>query len=149
MNDNFKDMLSELSAAQVEFLIVGAYAMAAHGLPRATGDIDFWVRPSSDNADRLMTALHAFKAPLFDVSVEDFAKPGTVFQIGVPPERIDILTAIDGVTFDEAWPNRKEMVIDGFKVYALGREHLLVNKRASGRPKDLVDVKWLEKHTGG
>src|SRR5437773_997502 len=99
-------MLRALSAAGAEFLVVGAYAMAAHGLPRATGDLDVWVRPTPENAERVVDALGAFGAPLFDLSVRDLVRPGTVFQLGLPPRRIDVLTSIHGVTFERAWPAR-------------------------------------------
>ena len=102
LNPNFHDILSEFCAAKVEFLLVGAYAMAVHGLPRATGDIDLWVRCSEENAQHIMAALARFGAPLSQISAADFQTPGVVFQIGVAPHRIDILTAIDGVEFDEA-----------------------------------------------
>jgi hypothetical protein len=144
MNRDFSDMLSALSAGRVEFLVVGAHALAAHGRPRATGDLDLWVRPTRENADRVWKALARFGAPLEALRVEDLGRPGIVFQIGLPPCRIDILTAIDGVAFEDAWPRRIQVKIGSESVPVLGREDLLVNKRATGRPKDLADVKWLE-----
>ena len=145
LNPDYRDMLSALSAAGVEFLVVGAYALAAHGLPRATGDIDFWVRPTANNADRVLEALREFGAPLHDLSREDLARPGTVFQIGVPPRRIDLLTAIDGVEFEAAWRNRATREVDGFSIPVLAKQDLLRNKRATKRPKDLLDAEWLER----
>jgi len=145
MNPDFHDMLSAFCAEGVEFLLVGAYALAVHGLPRATGDIDLWVGGDPQNAGRVIAALRRFGAPLLDVKEEDFRTPGTVFQIGVAPRRIDILTAIDGVEFDEAWTNRVEVEIEGLRIPVLSREHVLRNKRASGRPKDIADVRELEK----
>src|SRR4030095_16741704 len=106
MNPDYSDILSTLSEAGVEFLLVGAYAMAVHGLPRATGDIDLWVRPERENAERTLLALRSFGAPLHDLTPEDLCREGTVFQIGVAPRRIDVLTAIDGVTFQEGWASR-------------------------------------------
>jgi hypothetical protein len=144
LNPDFRDILSEFCAAQVEFLLVGAYALAAHGLPRATGDIDLWVRPSRENGERVMMALARFGTPLAEVTAADFATPGIVFQIGVAPRRVDILTAIDAVGFDEAWAARLEVAIEGLEINVIGRDHLLHNKRAAGRPKDLADVSWLE-----
>ena len=144
LNPDFRDVLSEFCDARVEFLIVGAYALAAHGLPRATGDIDLWVRPSRENAEHVITALARFGAPLAEITAADFATPGVVFQIGVAPRRVDILTAIDAVGFEEAWAARLEIEIEGLRIHVLGREHLLRNKRASGRPKDLADASWLE-----
>jgi len=144
MNRNFVEMLSALSAERAEYLLVGAHAMAAHGVPRATGDIDLWVRPSAENAQRVWRALVAFRAPLAGTRAEDFAVPDLVYQMGVPPYRIDILTSIDGVEFEGAWSRRFEHRIDGLLVPVIGREDLIANKRASARPKDLVDVRLLE-----
>ena len=144
MNRDFAEMLSALSDAGADFLIVGAHALAAHGLPRATGDLDVWVRPSEGNAHRVLEALRAFKAPLHDLTEDDLAHPGTVFQIGVVPNRIDILTEISGVTFDEAWSRRELFVIEDLGLPFLSRVDLARNKRAAGRPKDLVDLAALE-----
>ena len=137
-------MLSALCEEKAEFLIVGAYALAAHGHPRATGDIDVWVRRSDDNAKRVWRALVRFGAPLADLKLEDLKTPDLIFQIGVEPRRIDIVTSITGVEFDEAWPDRKEVEIEGLKIPVIGRSHLLKNKKAVGRPQDLADVAWLE-----
>ena len=145
LNPDYRDMLSALSAAGVEYLVVGAYALAAHGLPRATGDIDFWVRPTPDNADRVLEALREFGAPLHDLSREDLSRPGTVFQIGLPPRRIDLLTAIDGVEFDSAWLGREMRDVDGLSIPVLSRTDLLRNKRSTNRPKDVLDAEWLER----
>jgi len=143
MNRDFVEMLSALSAAGAEYLIVGAHALAAHGLPRATGDLDIWVRPEPDNAARVIAALRSFGAPLFDLSEADLTRPDTVFQIGVVPSRIDILTAISGVAFNDAWPRRLIIAIEGQALPFLSREDLERNKRASGRPKDLADLAAL------
>jgi len=143
LNPDFRDMLSALFAEKVEFLIVGAYALAAHGCPRATGDLDIWIRRSAENAQRVWRALERFGAPRSRLSPDDFNAPDTVFQVGVAPRRVDILTAIDGVSFDEAWPNRRDVVIDGHPLAVLSRDDLIRNKQASGRPKDLADVAWL------
>lgn len=139
-------MLHALNGAQVEFLIVGAHALAAHGIPRATGDIDLLVRPTADNAARVLQALADFGAPISAHGVEasDFAVPGNVYQIGLPPRRIDLLTEISGVSFDEAWSSRLQTNVGGIDVNVLGREALIKNKRAAGRDKDLVDVAALE-----
>ena len=144
MNPHFREMLSAFIAEGVEFLIVGAYALAAHGVPRATGDLDFWVRPGDDNARRVLQALAAFGAPLHDLSAEDLTQPDVVFQIGVEPARIDILTEIDGVAFDEAWAGRVVSEIDGLRVPVIGRAELIRNKRALGRTRDLADIEALE-----
>ncbi len=144
LNPDYRDMLFALSDEGADFLIVGAFALAAHGHPRATGDIDVWIRPSPDNAERVWRALTVFGAPLFSFSVEDLTTADLVFQIGVAPRRIDIITGIDGVEFDDAWATRKLFEVEGITLATLSREHLLANKRASGRPKDLADVAWLE-----
>lgn len=144
MNRDFVEMLTALSAEGVEFLIVGAYAVAGHGLPRATGDIDLWVRPSLDNAAKLWRALERFGAPRSRLTPESFTERDLVYQIGLPPNRIDILTDIDGVTFDEAWKDRVPCPVEGGSFAMISRHHLLANKRATGRPQDLADVARLE-----
>lgn len=144
MNRDFAEMLSALSEESAEFLVVGAHALAAHGRPRATGDLDIWVRPTPANAARVWSALVRFGAPLRDLSIADLSSVGIVFQMGLPPVRIDILTGITGVTFDEAWPRRLVANVAGLDVPFLGRDDLLANKRATGRPKDLADVAALE-----
>lgn len=144
MNRDFAEMLSALSDAGADFLVVGAHALAAHGLPRATGDLDIWVRPTPDNARRVLSALRAFRAPLHDLTEEDLTQAGTVFQIGVVPNRIDILTGISGVDFHDAWPRREWFVVEGQHLPFIGRVDLAANKRAAGRPKDLADLAALE-----
>ena len=127
-------------------MLVGAYAVAAHGLPRATGDIDLWIKPSAENAGRVMKALKTFGAPLLDVAVNDLTSAGTVLQLGVTPRRIDILTGITGVQYSEAEPERVMVSIDGIEIPVIGRSHLIKNKRAVGRPQDQADVARLEKN---
>ena len=144
LNPDFRDMLSALCEEKGEFLIVGAYALAVYGHPRATGDIDIWIRCSDENAERVLRSLKRFGAPLFDLTLKDLRTPGRIFQMGVVPRRIDIITSIEGVEFDEAWPDRKEVEIEGLKIPVIGRSHLLKNKKALGRPQDLADVAWLE-----
>lgn len=126
--------------------MVGAHALAVHGVPRATGDLDIWIRPDPENAKRVWAALLEFGAPVeaMRLSLDDLTRPGTVFQMGLPPRRIDLLTEIDGVSFEQAWPSRVIEKIGGLEVPFLGREALLQNKRASARPKDLADVDLLE-----
>lgn len=148
MNRDFKDLLSEFSAKGVEFLVVGAHALAAHGHVRATKDLDVWVRPSAENAPRVLEALRAFGAPLGSVSTEDFTSPGITLQIGVEPVRIDIITEIDAVTFDAAWPRREVKTVDGLLLGVLSRQDLITNKKATGRLQDLADVEALEKLGG-
>ncbi len=144
--DDTLDLLDALDEAGAQFIVVGAHALAAHGILRATGDFDLLVNATADNARRVIRALETFGAPLaaHGVREEDFARPGAVYQLGLPPRRIDLLTRISGVGFDEAWATRLEVVTDGRRLPILGREALLQNKRASGRPKDLLDVLALE-----
>jgi hypothetical protein len=146
MLNDYREMLSALRAEDVEFLIIGAHAVAAHGIVRASLDFDIWVRASPENAHRLWRALKVFGAPLHQVSVEDFAVAGTIFQIGVAPHCIHITTSISGVEFEAAWPNRIEANIPQLNVPApiIGRKDLVANKRASARPKDLLDIDDLE-----
>lgn len=144
MNPDFRDMLSALNDEGAEYLLVGAYALAVHGLPRATGDMDLWVRPTPANAARVMAALRRFGAPLADLCEADLTAPGTVFQLGDAPRRIDLLTSIDGVAFDEAWQRRASTPLSGLRVPVLSREDFIRNKRTVGRPKDLADLAWLE-----
>ena len=144
MNRDFVEMLSALIEARAEFLVVGAHALAAHGVPRATGDLDIWVRNDPENADRVVAALKAFGAPLSDLTRDDLIRPGTVFQIGVPPSRIDILTSISGVSFDEARPNHVTVRVADLTIPVLGKSDFIANKGAVGRPKDLSDLNLLD-----
>ena len=117
LNEDYKDMLHALSDEKVRFLLVGAYALAAHGYPRATMDIDIWVMPSPQNADAVLRALHRFGAPLHNLTKEDLQKDGTIFQIGVAPRRIDIITAASGLQFEEAYERSLSVNIEGIEVH--------------------------------
>jgi hypothetical protein len=141
---DFSDLLSAFNAHGVEHIVVGAHALAAHGHVRATNDLDVWVRPSAENARRAVAALTAFGAPLRDLTERDLAEPGLIFQIGVPPIRIDIMTEIAGLTFDDAWRDRVPTRFGGEATAVLSLEHLLVNKRATGRLQDQADVERIE-----
>jgi hypothetical protein len=143
LNQDYKDMLSALIKRRVDFVIVGAYAMAAHGYPRATGDIDIFVKPTRENAGRILEALGDFGAPLDRVSPVDFETPGTVFQIGVAPRRIDLLTEIDGITFEEAAADKDIVEVEGLPLPFISKEKLRKNKLASGREKDRLDAETL------
>lgn len=145
LHEDFRDLLVLFADAGVEFVIVGAYALAFHGAPRASGDIDLFVRPSLANAQRVFDELPRFGAPLESAGVTagDFAQPAAVYQIGLPPRRIDVLTEISGVTFDEAWTSRVVGEVEGRTVGFIGRAALLKNKEASGRPKDIADAARL------
>jgi hypothetical protein len=149
LNQDFRDMLSCLKEVGVDFIIVGAYALAAHGFPRATGDIDIWVRNSPENAGKIMVALGNFGAPLADLSEQDFTATDMVVQIGVQPCRIDITTGIDGLEFSEAWKNKVAITVDGLDVYVPSKADLLKNKIASGRDKDQGDIAWLKRDISG
>ena len=145
VNRDFRDLFAELNAAGVEFLVVGAHALAVYGHIRATKDLDVWVRPSESNARKVLSALAAFGAPTANVSVADLTTAGTIVQIGVEPVRIDIITSIDGVEFESAWAARVSAHFGDQAVAVLSREHLLQNKRASGRTQDLADIEALDK----
>lgn len=144
MNRDWLEMLDALSGAGAEFLIVGAHALAVHGRPRATGDLDIWIRPTSENAERVWRALVTFEAPLDELQLSDLSTEGLVFQIGLAPRRIDLLTSITGVDFESAWRNRVETQLEGRPLHVLGREDLIANKRAVGRLRDLADIEDLE-----
>lgn len=145
VNQDLIDLLRAFSAHEVEFIVVGAHALAAHGHVRATKDLDVWIRSTPANADRAYSALRAFGAPLSDLTVEDLTIPGTVFQIGLAPNRVDVLTQIDGVAFEDAWRDRFHTSFGGEPVAVLSRAHLIQNKRASARLQDLADVERLER----
>jgi hypothetical protein len=144
MNQDFVDLLRAFADGDVRFLIVGAYALALHGRPRATGDLDVWVDPTPTNAARVTRALAAFGAPMAGISEADFSKPGAVVQLGVPPGRIDILTELTGLTFEDAWADRISHDFGGLTVDFIGRTSLIRNKRATGRPRDLGDIEGME-----
>jgi len=147
LNDDFRDILGLLLEEGARFLVVGAHAMAVHGVPRATGDLDVWIARAPDNAERTWKALLRFGAPVaaLGVSEADLLKPETVVQIGLPPRRIDLLTDITGVDFERGWAGRVSSRVADLDVPFLGRTELLVNKRATGRPKDLADLVELER----
>jgi predicted nucleotidyltransferase len=144
LNEDYKDMLRALSDEKVEFLLIGAYAMAAHGYPRATMDIDIWVMPSSRNADAVFRALISFGAPLDNLTREDLQKEDIIFQIGVAPRRIDIITSATGLTFEEAYKRSLSVNLDGIEVHIPSIDDLIHNKKATGRTKDLADAEALE-----
>lgn len=144
LNSDFRDILSAFCEEKVEFMLVGAYAVAAHGLPRATGDIDLWVKCSETNAERVWAALSKFGAPLGNIRKQDFISRGNVVQIGVTPRRIDILTEITGVAYEEAEAQTMNIELEGMAIPVIGLAHLLQNKSAVGRPQDKADVARLE-----
>jgi hypothetical protein len=145
INEDYKDLLSAFNAESVEYLIVGAFAVAAYGRPRYTKDFDVWVRPVPENAERVYRALVRFGAPMRNMQPSHFTDENLVFQIGVEPIRIDIVTAIDGVEFDAAWCQKVRFNYGGAPTWVIGRQDLIKNKRAAGRPRDIEDVEALEK----
>ena len=145
LNKDYKEMLQLLLEEQVDFILVGAYALAAHGYPRATGDIDIWVRAEEINSINIYRALERFGAPVDQITVNDFANEGIVFQIGVTPRRIDIITHLDGVSFGEADEDKVIVKVEGLKLPILSFDKLIKNKLSTGRERDELDVKLLQK----
>jgi hypothetical protein len=143
LNPDYRDLLSAFCRHGVDYLLVGAYAMAAHGQPRATMDIDLWLKASTENARRTIAALVDFGAPPEALDVSAFEVPGTIVQLGVAPRRIDLLTRIDGVEFDHAVRRALQVPIDGMLVPTIGLADLIANKRATGRPQDRIDADRL------
>jgi hypothetical protein len=143
MNQDFLDLLRAFIDRDVRFLVVGAYALAVHGRPRATGDLDVWVDATPENAAKVISALEQFGAPTAQVRAEDFSRPGIVFQMGLPPVRIDVLTELSGLTFGEAWSTRTRAAFGPVMVDVIGREAFIKNKRATGRARDLGDIEAL------
>ncbi len=145
-NQDFADLIRALLDEEADFLVVGAHALAVHGVVRSTGDLDVLVRPEPENAERVVRALLAFGAPLalHTVTAADFSTVGTVYQLGLPPSRIDVLTEMTGVDYEEATAGSESTVVSGLEFRVPGRAVLLRNKRATGRPKDLEDARLLE-----
>lgn len=144
LQKDLREFIELLNSHGVEYLIVGGHAVAYHGHPRYTGDIDFFVRPSQENAARVVAAVAAFGFAEAGFDVETFTEAEKVIQLGRPPNRIDILTSISGVSFEDAWPGRVEAHLDGVRVWFIGRTALIANKRAAGRQKDLADIEELD-----
>lgn len=143
LDRDFSEFIALFADHDVRYLVVGGYALAAHGLPRATGDLDAWVWVDPDNARRVLAALTDFGFGGLGLTTDDFATPDQVVQLGYPPYRIDILTSIDGVAFEEAWPRRITIEVDGIPLQVIGRSDLIKNKVAADRPQDRVDVDRL------
>ena len=145
MISDFRDLLAVFAATGVRFLVVGAHALAAHGVPRATADLDVWIEPTRRNAALVWQALTEFGAPIeaLGLRLGDFVQPDQVIQLGLPPYRIDLMTSISGVAFTEAWAERMEGTLFDVPVAFIGREAFVRNKRATGRPKDVEDIRSL------
>jgi hypothetical protein len=147
LNKDLREFLELLNSNGVEYLVVGAFAVAFHGYPRYTADLDLLLRPTADNADRVLRALSQFGFGDLDLHAGDFQEPGKVIQLGVIPNRIDLLTAISGVSFDDAWATRRKGQLEGIATQFIGREALLRNKECTGRAKDIGDAEELRQRT--
>lgn len=145
LSKDLREFIASLNSNAVEYLVVGAFAVAYHGYPRYTGDLDILIRPNEPNAQRLLRALAEFGFRGIGIGVEDLASPGKVVQLGVSPNRIDILSSISGVSFDDAWASRRAADIEGLAVQFIGRDELIRNKESTGRAKDLGDAEELRK----
>ena len=143
LNEDYREMLQLLLRNEVNFLVVGAYAMAAYGYPRATGDFDIWVDTTLENSQRIYKSVSDFGAPLSGITERTFTEKGIVFQIGVAPRRIDIITHIDGVEFHNAYQDKEEVEIENMKIPFLSKSKLIKNKKATGREKDKIDIIYL------
>lgn len=146
LNEDYKEILQILLNNEVKFLIVGAYAMGAYGYPRATGDFDIWVETSEANSKKIHKSLAEFGAPLADITEKTFTEKGTIFQIGVAPRRIDIITHINGVIFEDAYKTKELIAIENIQTPFISKENLIKNKQSTGREKDALDVKYLRKN---
>lgn len=143
-SQDFKEFVELLQKNNAAYLIVGGYAVGVHGHPRFTGDLDIWLNPTTENAQKIVQTVNEFGFSSFNLTVADFEKEGNVIQLGYPPLRIDLLTSIDGVTFEECYQNRKEVEIEGTIVNFIGYWDLLKNKQESGRAKDIDDIEHLK-----
>ena len=146
LNEDYRDILQIFSEEKIKFIVVGAYALGVHGIPRATGDIDIFVKPDKENSNKIYNALLRFGAPVAEISPDDFKDEGVIFQIGVVPRRIDIITSIDGIDFNDTYSDNLMTDVDGIIVPILSARALIKNKEAAGRDKDLLDVKLLKKY---
>ena len=144
MNSDFKDLLQLFAEFQVKFLVVGGYAVIRYTEPRYTKDLDLWVEATSENSVRCYRALATFGAPLVGVEPFDLVQEGYIFQMGVPPNRIDLLMNVRGLTFSDAWSRRVVIDVEGIQIPILCKEDVVTSKIASGRPQDLIDVELLK-----
>ena len=144
LTPDFKEFAALLNSNQVEYLVVGGYALAAHGHPRYTGDLDFWIGTAADNADRVLAALTQFGFGSLGIRREDLTEPGQVIQMGFPPARIDLLTSIDGVSFTPCFQRRLVVDVDGLQLGFIALDDFKTNKKAVGRHRDLADLEMLD-----
>lgn len=145
VNPDFEDLFRALNEEKAKYLVVGAYAVTFHAEPRYTNDLDIWIEPTVENAKKVWTALAKFGAPLEDITASDFTDESLVYQVGIEPNRIDVMMAIEGLKFAAAWKNRVESKYGKVAIFILGLEDLIRAKKASARPQDLVDIEILEK----
>lgn len=145
LNEDYKEISQILLNNEVKFLVVGAYAMGAYGYPRATGDFDIWVEASPENSEKIYKSLSEFGAPLSDITEKTFVEKRIIFQIGVAPRRIDIITHIDGVIFEEAYKTKEVIEIENLRIPFISKENLIKNKESTGREKDRLDADYLRK----
>ncbi len=143
LNEDYKEMLLILLENKVEFLVIGAYALGVYGYPRATGDFDIWVNPTIENSKKIYNSLIKFEAPLSEINENTFCEKDIIFQIGVAPRRIDIITGISGVKFQDAYKDKNEIELDNIKLPFISKDNLIKNKKSTGRDKDKLDVKYL------
>ncbi len=144
LNQDFREFIQSLNDSGVRYLIVGGYAVALHGHPRYTRDLDVWVEPSADNAARVVTALDRFGFGSLGLKAADFLVPDQVIQLGYPPNRIDLLTSLSGVDFSRCYASRLDIEVSAVRMSFIDLEHLKQNKRAAGRHQDLADLENLE-----
>jgi len=144
VNSDFKELLSILADKGVKYLVIGGYAVIRYGEPRYTKDLDLWVFADPENAQAIFSALKAFGAPLTNLTPDDFSEEGYFYQMGVPPVRVDILMSVPGLSFDDAWERRENVDFDGVIMPFISRQDLIISKRASGRPQDILDADALE-----
>jgi hypothetical protein len=147
LSKDLREFVALLNANNVEYLVVGAFAVAFHGVPRYTADLDLLIRPSRENAERVLHTLSQFGFGNLGIDIRDLATGDRVIQLGVEPNRIDLLTSISGVSFDEAWSTREEADLDGAKTYFIGRSALIRNKEQTGRARDLGDAEELRRRS--
>jgi predicted nucleotidyltransferase len=141
--DDFRDFLKLCNQKRVKYLLIGGYAVGYHGYPRATADMDIWIERSQVNADKLVAVLKAFGFDVPELSADLFLEEGKVTRMGRPPIRLELLNEISGVTFSECYPRRQRARLDGIRFYIISRRHLIANKQAAGRPKDIDDLEHL------
>jgi hypothetical protein len=145
IGQDFKEFIELLNKHKVQYMVVGGYAVALYGFPRYTGDIDFWIKPDKLNAQHIVDALIDFGFGAVDIAVSDFETENKVIQLGIPPNRIDILTSVDGLTFEESWNQKEVIQTEGALINYISLHHLRLNKASSNREKDQLDLKNLPK----